>query len=151
MLNTPKNKLNQSSFGGFEVKLARIQQIVPERAVAIVIDSLKVQHEVPLNVQRAKGWLPQVGEVWYLEKVMGQWLFMALVSNNYEAYAQTHVVYISEINNGMATVSSNEGREFKVPINIKRAKGSADPAVGEMWYIDNLVGNQYTFAAIIEE
>lgn len=151
MLNTPKSRVNQSSYGGFEVKLARIQQIVPERAIAIVIDSLKVQHEVPLNVQRAKGWLPRVGEVWYLEKVLGQWLFMALVSSSYDSYPQSHVVYVSEINDGIATVNSDEGREFKVSVKIKRAKGSLSPEVGEMWYIDNLVGNQYTFAAIIEE
>ncbi len=151
MLNTPKSKVNQTIYGGFEAKLAVVQQIVPERAVAIVIDTLKVQHEVPLNIQRAKGWLPRAGETWYLERVLGQWIFTALVSNNYEAYAQTHVVQVTSIDDGIATVHTEDGRQFKVPMNIKRAKGSLDPIVGETWYIDNLVGNQYTFAAIIEE
>lgn len=150
VMNNPRGKLNQTSFGGFEVKLARIQQIVPERAVAIVIDSLKHQHEVPLNVQRAKGWLPLVGEVWYLQKLMGQWMFYALVSNNYESYVQTHLVEVQSIDNHIATVVSETGRTFEVNANIQRAKGSY-PKVGEMWYIDNTIANQYTFAAFLME
>lgn len=69
----------QSTATGLAVRKVIIEQIVPERGVAIVSDRMNYTTEVSYRVQRAKGRIPRVGDVWYIDRLLGPWTFAALV------------------------------------------------------------------------
>lgn len=49
---------------------------------ATVIDSMSRQIPIRLDIQRAKGQLPEVGERWIIDKTYGVWTFAALLGAN---------------------------------------------------------------------
>jgi len=60
---------------GVEIKFVNVMEIT-DRDSAITEDrDGGVEIEVPLLPQRAKGGLPQVGEVWALDRSLGRWVF----------------------------------------------------------------------------
>lgn len=60
---------------GVEIKIVNVTEIT-DRDSAITEDrDGGVEIEVPLLPQRAKGGLPQVGEVWALDRSLGRWVF----------------------------------------------------------------------------
>src|SRR5581483_11511785 len=71
---------------GLNLRKVVIKQMVPERGVAICEDSVNNSTEVPYRVQRAKGRIPQVGEVWYVDRSMGPWTFLAFVAADDSAF-----------------------------------------------------------------
>lgn len=71
---------SQSTSTGLAILKVEIMQIVPERGVAIVQDKMGYNLEIPYRVQRAKGRMPKVGEVWYLDRALGPWSFLAYVA-----------------------------------------------------------------------
>jgi hypothetical protein len=71
---------------GVSLRKVVIKQMVPERGVAICEDSVNNTTEVPYRVQNAKGRIPQVGEVWYVDRSMGPWTFQAFVAADDTAF-----------------------------------------------------------------
>jgi hypothetical protein len=60
---------------GVEIKIVNVTEIT-DRDSAITEDrDGGIEIEVPLLPQRAKGGLPQVGEVWALDRSLGRWVF----------------------------------------------------------------------------
>lgn len=147
-MRIPKPMIDQTSYGGFQVKVALVKQVVPERAAAIVIDDHGFQHEVPLHVQKSKGILPREGEAWYLEKVMNQWLFSSVIAADLETFLQWHLVTVEDIGDGFATVSTTDGKTLRVDTHVQRC--GIHPRVGQQWYIDNSIADRYTFAALVQ-
>jgi len=70
----------QSTALGLNLRKVVIQQLVPDRGVAICVDSMGHTTEVAYRVQQAKGRIPQEGEVWYVDRSMGPWTFRAFVA-----------------------------------------------------------------------
>jgi len=60
---------------GLDVKIVTVRQIT-DRSTALCSDNQgSVDIEVPLFPQRAKGGLPQEGEVWAIDRSVGTWVF----------------------------------------------------------------------------
>jgi len=72
---------SQSTAIGLMIRKVVVEQVVPERSVAIVNDKMGYITEVPYRVQQGRGVMPKVGQVWYIDRSMGPWIFSALVVN----------------------------------------------------------------------
>jgi hypothetical protein len=81
----PVNGQTSTSLG-LNLRKVVIKQIVPERGVAICEDSTNYSTEIPYRVQNAKGRMPQVGEVWYVDRSLGPWTFAAYVAADDSAF-----------------------------------------------------------------
>jgi len=67
---------------GMMYRRVRVEQVVPERGVAIVIDAQGFTTEIPYRVQAGRGRLPGVGEYWYVDRSMGPWIFSAHIATD---------------------------------------------------------------------
>lgn len=77
---TPLNA--QSTSLGVTIRKVIVEQVVPERHVAIVRDGQQFTTEVPYRVQQGRGRVPRVGDVWYVDRSMGPWVFSAYVAKD---------------------------------------------------------------------
>ena len=71
--------MRSGSFGsqGLQTMQVYIMEIVG--TTAMCVDQFNRSYNVPLNVQRAKGILPAVGDTWMIDKAMGtKWTFAAI-------------------------------------------------------------------------
>lgn len=73
----------QSTSLGLNLRKVKIQQMVPSRGVAICVDVYNHSSEVPYRVQASKGRIPLEGEVWYVDRSLGNmWTFRAFVATS---------------------------------------------------------------------
>jgi hypothetical protein len=78
--STPVNK--QTTAIGVTVRRVIVEQIVPERGVAIVRDGHQYMTEIPYRVQAGRGRVPREGDYWYVDRSMGSWTFLAYIAKN---------------------------------------------------------------------
>lgn len=65
---------------GFNVRIVDITEVLPDQNRVMSVDrQQKTQLMVPLYLQRAKGRLPKVGEVWVVDQALGFWSLAAFV------------------------------------------------------------------------
>lgn len=57
-----------------------VRGIDAEHGLVEVENHIGKMRRIPLNVQRAKGGLPEVGEKWAIDKTLGYWTFAAVLS-----------------------------------------------------------------------
>lgn len=76
----------QSTAVGLSIRKVTVEQVVPERGVAIVSDKMNYTTEIPYRVQHGRGRLPKVGDVWYVDRTIGPWTFLYHVSTNDEDF-----------------------------------------------------------------
>lgn len=72
----------QSTALGVTIRKVIVEQVVPERGVAIVRDGQQFTTEIPYRVQQGLGRLPQVGEYWYVDRSLGPWIFSAYIAKS---------------------------------------------------------------------
>lgn len=72
----------QSTALGVAIRKVLVEQIVPERGVAIVRDGQSFTTQVPYRVQQGRGRMPRVGDYWYVDRSMGPWVFSAYVAKD---------------------------------------------------------------------
>lgn len=70
----------QSTALGMAVRKVRVEQVVPERGVAIVSDKTNKTTEIPYRVQQGRGRLPKIGDTWYVDRTLGPWMFLYFVA-----------------------------------------------------------------------
>lgn len=78
--STPVNK--QTTAIGVMIRRVIVEQIVPERGVAIVRDAHQYMTEIPYRVQAGRGRVPREGDYWYVDRSMGSWTFLAYIAKN---------------------------------------------------------------------
>lgn len=64
----------------------RVQTIPVEvielgESYALCLDYFGVHREVPLNARRAKGLRPRPGEIWLIDREMGDWMFSVCIQS----------------------------------------------------------------------
>lgn len=74
----PLNNLTNAV--GVTLRKVYVEQVVPERGVAIVRDDLGYTTQVPYRVQQGRGRLPKEGDYWYVDRSMGPWTFKAYIT-----------------------------------------------------------------------
>ena len=68
---------------GYPTRLVTISAITPDGAFAVCIDRHGTEARVPMNIQPAKGILPQPGEQWIITQgVSNTWTFAAIATND---------------------------------------------------------------------
>jgi hypothetical protein len=72
----------QSTSLGVTIRRVIVEQVVPERGVAIVRDDQQFATEIPYRVQQGRGRMPRVGDYWYVDRSMGPWVFSAYIAKN---------------------------------------------------------------------
>jgi hypothetical protein len=106
---------------GLPHKYVKVEQIT-ERSTALCIDvGGAVEIEVPLLPQRAKGGLPQVGEVWLIDRTFGTW--------NFAAIWQSVTGYNSGISILDALPTPEEGQRGREVLIL------GDPGVADVLYV----------------
>lgn len=76
----------QSTALGMAVRKVQVEQVVPERGVAIVSDKINQATEIPYRVQHGRGRLPKIGEIWYVDRTLGPWTFLYFVAASDEDF-----------------------------------------------------------------
>lgn len=66
---------------GFGPKIVEILNVFNDQAS--VRDRSGARHTIPLSITRYKGPAPTVGEVWYIDKSLGFYTFLAIVGNDF--------------------------------------------------------------------
>lgn len=72
----------QSTALGLSIRKVIVEQVVPERGVAIVRDEMQYTTEVPYRVQQGRGRIPRVGDFWYVDRSMGPWTFASYIAKD---------------------------------------------------------------------
>lgn len=72
----------QSTALGVTVRKVIVEQVVPERGVAIVRDAMQYLTEIPYKVQQGRARIPRVGDMWYVDRSMGPWVFSAYIAKD---------------------------------------------------------------------
>lgn len=72
----------QSTALGFTIRKVIVEQVVPERSVAIVRDGQQKATEIPYRVQQGRGRIPRVGDYWYVDRSLGPWTFSAYIAKS---------------------------------------------------------------------
>lgn len=80
-VNTATNAL------GMMYRRVRVEQVVPERGVAIVQDEQGFTSQIPYRVQAGRGRMPQEGDYWYVDRSMGPWVFSAHIAPDDTAFS----------------------------------------------------------------
>lgn len=70
----------QSTALGVAIRKVIVEQVIPERGVAIVRDGQQYTTEVPYRVQQGRGRVPQVGDYWYVDRSLGPWVFSTYIA-----------------------------------------------------------------------
>lgn len=78
--SVPVNK--QTTAIGVVIRRVIVEQVVPERGVAIVRDAHQYQTEIPYRVQAGRARVPREGDYWYVDRSMGSWTFLAYIAKN---------------------------------------------------------------------
>lgn len=94
---------------GLTTKKVVVERI--EGNVAICRDTTGYRSHVRMDVQRAKGAAPEVGEHWMLSNDLGQWSFAAILDNNPTGGlilkdTVTGTRYLVHITNGVIVLSA---------------------------------------------
>lgn len=72
----------QSTAVGVTIRKVIVEQVVPEKGVAIVRDGQQYTTEIPYRVQQGRGRIPEVGDYWYVDRSMGPWIFSAYIGKS---------------------------------------------------------------------
>jgi hypothetical protein len=72
----------QSMAVGLSIRKVIVEQVVPERGVAIVRDALQYTTEIPYRVQQGQARMPRVGDYWYVDRSMGPWVFSSYIAKD---------------------------------------------------------------------
>ena len=77
---------------GYPTRLVTISAITPDGAFAVCIDRHGTEARVPMNIQPAKGILPQPGEQWIITQgVSNTWTFAAIATNDATKFTNSGV------------------------------------------------------------
>lgn len=138
------------SYGGFQIMLVQVKQVVLDKMMAMCVDTRNQQYKVPLAVLPNAYRMPEPGEWWYVEKMLGQWVFKAISAQNAHQIYRYHEVLVESIEEEYVLVRSttDTSKTFRINPSIKRYKSYETPEIGETWIIDNALGI-YTFAAFV--
>lgn len=66
---------NQSTAVGLTLRKVVVQQMVPERGIAVVSDKMNFLAQVPYRAQQGGARLPREGDVWLIDRTTGAWNF----------------------------------------------------------------------------
>lgn len=67
---------------GVAYRRVRVEQVVPERGIVIVVDEKGISTQVPYRVQPGRGRMPREGDYWYVERVMGPWTLASYIATD---------------------------------------------------------------------
>lgn len=67
---------------GVAYRRVRVEQVVPERGIVIVVDEQGISTQVPYRVQPGRGRMPREGDYWYVERVMGPWTLASYIATD---------------------------------------------------------------------
>lgn len=65
---------------GLSVMKVEVYDVVTATGIAWVRNDKNQNFEIPYRVQRSKGRIPKVGELWYVDRTLGPWTFAAYIS-----------------------------------------------------------------------
>lgn len=63
-----------------------VLDVVTATGIAWVLNDKGQKFEVPYRVQRTKGRIPRIGEVWYIDRSLGPWTFAGYVAKDDTAF-----------------------------------------------------------------
>jgi hypothetical protein len=87
---------------GYPTRLVTISAITPDKQTAICVDRHGVEARVPMNIQPAKGILPQPGEQWIItQSVSNTWTFAAIATNDPAKFTNSGVAGEGELPPGI--------------------------------------------------
>lgn len=72
----------QSTAVGVSIRKVIVEQIVPDKGIAIVRDDMQYTTQIPYRVQQGRGRVPRVGDYWYVDRSMGPWTFSAYIGKD---------------------------------------------------------------------
>ena len=107
---TPVN--GQSTAVGMAIRKVKIEQVDPDRGVAIVSDKTGKVSEIPYRVQHGRGRLPKIGEVWYVDRTLGPWMFLYYVAagdDDFKNFSEGIVVGDTSLDQSSAGVLRTDG------------------------------------------
>lgn len=81
----PLNK--QTVAVGLTVRKVQVLQVVPETGKAIVSDKLNFYTQVPYTVQPGMGRLPREGDMWIIDRSLGNWTFAKYLATSNQDFA----------------------------------------------------------------
>lgn len=90
----------QSTSLGVTIRKVIVEQVVPERGVALVRDAQGFTTEIAYRVQQGRGRMPRVGDYWYVDRSMGPWIFSAYIAkddDDLNAFANTELIRIGTL------------------------------------------------------
>lgn len=67
---------------GLSVMKVEVYDVVTATGIAWVRNDKNQNFEVPYRVQRSKGRIPRIGELWYVDRTLGPWTFAAYISKS---------------------------------------------------------------------
>lgn len=65
---------------GLSVMKVEVYDVITATGIAWVRNDKGQNFEIPYRVQRSKGRIPKIGELWYVDRTLGPWTFAAYIS-----------------------------------------------------------------------
>src|SRR5690242_5373996 len=99
----------QSTTVGVTIRKVLVEQVVPDRGVAIVRDPQGFTTEVPYRVQQGRGRMPRVGDYWYVDRSMGPWVFSGYIAKDdtdIGTYADGELIRIGTVPSSTAVIAA---------------------------------------------
>lgn len=106
----------QSTALGMMIRKVLVEQVVPERAVAIVRDAMGYLTEIPYAVQQGRARMPRSGDYWYVDRSMGPWIFSAYIAKD-----DTDIATFTEKQNFTSGITVPDGQQINMGASFSNA------------------------------